>query len=47
MWRRSDPWPSIGEWVGGIEELLAGLRQRATERAAEQRLSIDRVMGEI
>lgn len=47
MWRRSDPWPSIGEWVGGIEELLAGLRQRATERAAEQRLSIDKVMGEI
>jgi len=47
MWRRSDPWPSIGEWVGGIEELLAGLRQRATERAAGQRLSIDKVMGEI
>ncbi|MGI9108046.1 MAG: GNAT family N-acetyltransferase [Pyrinomonadaceae bacterium] len=48
-YRAGDPWPAVGEWVGGTEELLAGLRQHRMKRSAGQRrtghLSVNKGMA--
>jgi len=34
-WQRADPWPAVGEWVQGLEELVVGLRPNGrAERVA-------------
>jgi predicted ATP-grasp superfamily ATP-dependent carboligase len=40
--RRSDPWPGVGEWVGGLGEFLAWRSNGRPERAASGRTSEQR-----
>jgi predicted ATP-grasp superfamily ATP-dependent carboligase len=36
-WRADDPWPALGEWVQGLEELMDLSRTAGTHRIVEER----------